>query len=237
MVVHHYPDSARQGQVLRLCARRGTRAVNKHGTSVWHPSPKIRVNTVWPEAGKEAGHVAVSSLRKLSSGGTATPTAILLSSCRVSTSLTTYQGSWLGPSPCVAASYGKGRGCTTADRLVENGGQHQWGEEKTPSQPLQRARSHTGHLGPFGVPAALLRPHMVPAVIHITTEPLLPLLPSEDSPSDKDSVWLCNRLSASYKFAITIHKSLSPLTGLTPQRPMSAELSAVCQANSAALIK
>ena len=165
MVVHHYPDSARQGQVLRLCARRGTRAVNKHGTSVCHPSPKIRVNTVWPEAGKEAGHVAVSSLRKLLSGGTATPTAILLSSCRVSTSLTTYQGSWLGPSPCVAASYGKGRGCTTADRLVENGGQHQWGEEKTPSQPLQRARSHTGHLGPFGVPAALLRPHMVLAVI------------------------------------------------------------------------
>jgi hypothetical protein len=65
------PDLVRQGQVLRPCARRGTRAVNPHGTSVWHPSPKMRVSTVCPEAGKEAGHVAVSSLRKLSSRGTA----------------------------------------------------------------------------------------------------------------------------------------------------------------------
>ena len=39
-------------------------------------------------------------------------------------------------------------------------------------------------LGPFGVPAAHFRPH-IPAVIHITTEPLLP---SEDSPSDKDAL-------------------------------------------------
>ena len=47
----------------------GSRAVNPHGASVWHPSPKIRVSTVCQEVGKEAGHMAVSSLRKLSSGG------------------------------------------------------------------------------------------------------------------------------------------------------------------------
>jgi hypothetical protein len=51
-----------------LCEK-GTRAVNRCGVSIYHLSPKIRVSTVFPEAGKEASHVAVSSLRKLSSGG------------------------------------------------------------------------------------------------------------------------------------------------------------------------
>ena len=180
---------ARQGQVQRLCVRRGTRAVNPHGASVWHPSPKIRVSTVCPEAGKEAGHAAVSSLRKLSSGGTATPTSILLSSCRVSSSLTTYQGSWLGPSPCAAASHGREGGARPLIDWLQRGTARVGRGETLPTQPLRPAGYTTlpqvlqASLGPFGVPAALVRPHMVPAVTHVTTGPLLP---SEDSPSDKD---------------------------------------------------
>jgi hypothetical protein len=170
------PDLARQGQVQRPCARRGTRAVNPHDASVWHPSPKIRVSTVCPEAGKEAGHVAISSLRKLSSGGTATPTAILLSSRRVSASLTTYQGSWLGPSPCAAASHGREGGARPLIDWLQMGTTRVGRRETLPSQPLRASGLRTlpqvlrASLGPFGVPVVLVRPY-IPAVTHVTTDP------------------------------------------------------------------
>ena len=161
------PDLALAGQAQRPCARRGTRAVNPHGASVWHPSPKIRVSTVCPEAGKEAGHVAVSSLRKLSSGGTATPTAILLSSRRVSASLTTCQGSWLGPSPCAAASHGREGGARPLIDWLQMGTARVGRGETLPSQPLSVKASGLctlpqvlrASLGPFGVPVVLVRPH------------------------------------------------------------------------------
>jgi hypothetical protein len=139
------------GQVQHLCVRRGTQAVNPHGASVWHLSPKIRVSTVCPEAGKEAGHAAVSSLRKLSSGGTATPTAILLSSRRVSASLTTYQGSWLGPSPCAAASHGREGGARPLIDWLQRGTARVGRGETLPTQPLSSKASRLRH-APTGAP-------------------------------------------------------------------------------------
>ena len=62
-------------------------------------------------------------------------------------------------------------------------------------------------LGPFGVPAALVRPHMVPAVTHVTTG----LLPSEDSPSDKESL---------LGYVVTVTGPEFPNFGLTRDTPL-----------------
>ena len=46
--------------------------------------------------GRERGQVAVSSLRKLSSGATATPTSVLLSSCKLSDGALPTRAGWRG---------------------------------------------------------------------------------------------------------------------------------------------
>ena len=103
---------------IDLC-KKGTRAVDLLRSSACHRG------TVCSGAGKEAIS-AVSSLRKLSSGATATPTAVLASSFRKPTSLTTYQGSLAGyPTgqiPHIVGVLGTERVGATSGRLVAEGG-------------------------------------------------------------------------------------------------------------------
>ena len=79
----------------------------------------------------------------------------------------------------------------TADRLVANGDSMSGERGNTSISTFKASGLCTlpqvlrASLGPFGVPVVLVRPHMVPAVTHVTTGPLLL---SEDSPSDKDGI-------------------------------------------------
>ena len=155
------------------CTRRSLGLSDLHGAPVCHSSPKIGVNTECPWTGKERWFVAVSSLRKLSSGDYRYPNRYPLSPFRDPTSLMTYRGS----RPVIPVRHLAWHG-TTPNRPVARWGRASGEEGWLPSQLYSRApalpQAPAGSCiwkYHFGGPALLLRTRVVPTARSIAMGP------------------------------------------------------------------